>query len=123
MWLAWLFIALIAILEGHYLTRNSPGLNSFAKRFDLFAALMLVIPAIICAALRFWLSRFRNLWLALLPFLIGLFFAWQVELYGIFLFPQFYIVFQILSGVLFASYLPLFVRLRPVAPTNEPTKA
>ena len=123
MWLSWLFLALVAILESHYLTVNNPKINTFAKPFGLFAAVMFLIPALICGSLRFWISRIRNPWLALLPFFIGLFFAWQAEMFGIFLFPAYYIVFQILSGILFAAFFPLFVRLQPITPNHDPTKA
>jgi hypothetical protein len=112
MWLTWLFVALLANLMAHYLTKDISGLNSFSKPFGVFATSMCLIPVLICGSLRFWLSRIRNPWVALLPFLIGVFFAWQAGLYGIFLFPEFFMVFQILGGVLFVVYLPSFVRLR-----------
>ncbi len=62
--------------------------------------------------LRFWLSRIRNPWLALLPFVIGVLFAWDAGLIGIYVLPEFCIVFQVLSGVLFLLYHPLTVRLK-----------
>jgi hypothetical protein len=107
----------------HYLTKGISGLNSFSKPFDVFATGMCVIPVIICGGLRFWVSRIGNPWLALLPFLIGVFFSWQAGLYGIFLCPEFYIIFQILSAILFAIYLPPFVKLRPAPSNKEPTTA
>ena len=123
MWLTWLLVALLAVLMAHYLTKDIPRLNSFSKPFGLFPTGMCVIPVLICGGVRLWLFRMRNPWLALLPFLIGVFFAWQAGLYGIFLFPEFFKVFQILSHILFAVYLPFFVRLRPAAPNNEHTTA
>jgi hypothetical protein len=119
MWLAWSFAAFIAVLEAHFLTQGSSRLNGFSRPFDTFAIGMLVIPVLICGGFRFWLYRIRNPWLALLPFLVGLFFAWQPGLYGIFLFPEFCIVFQIMSAILFLVYLPPFVRMQP-AKTGAP---
>jgi hypothetical protein len=123
MWLAWLFVALLAVLMAHYLTKDIVRLNSFSKSFGVFATGMCVIPVLICGGLRFWLSRICNPWLALLPFSIGVFFAWQAGLYGIFLFPEFFMVFQVLGGLLLMAYLPLFVRLRPATSNNEPKTA
>jgi hypothetical protein len=123
MWLIWLFFALLATLMAHYLTKDISTLNSFSKPFGVYGAGMCVIPVLICGSLRLWLSRIRNPWLALLPFLIGVFFSWQAGLYGVYLLPEFYIVYQVLSVILFAVYLPLFVRLRPAPSNNEPTTA
>lgn len=111
MWLAWSFAAALAVLMANFLTRDIPMLNSFSRPFDVFATGMFLIPTFICGGLRFWLSRIRNPWLALLPFLGGVFFAWQAGLYGIFLLPEFCIMFQILSVILFLVYAPLFVRI------------
>jgi len=121
MWFTWLFVALLAVLMALYLTRG-PKLNTFSGRFDVFAAGMFLIPALVCGGFRFWLSRIRNSWLALLPFCGGLFFAWQAEIYGIFLLPEFYMIFQILSAVLFLLYLPVFVKLRELPPPLPTTK-
>lgn len=111
MWLAWLFAAFIAAMEAHYLTKNVSTLNSFSKPFGVFATGVCVIPVLFCVALRFWLSRFRNAWLALVPFLIGVFFAWDSSINGIFLFPEFFIVFQILSAILFLLFLPSLLKV------------
>jgi hypothetical protein len=121
MWLVWLFVALLAILMAHFNTKDISRLNSFSIHFGIFATGMCVIPIVICGGLRFWLSRIRNPWLALLPFSIGVFFAWQAGLYGIFLFPEFFVIFQILSLLLFVVYLPFFVRLRPRTSDKERT--
>ena len=123
MWVAWLFVALLAVLMAHFSTAGIPKLNSFARPFESFAAGMFLIPVMFCGSLRFWLFRVRNPWLALLPFLLGVFFAWQAGLYGVFLLPEFCIAFQILSVVLFLIYLPVFVRLRQSLPKLETTVA
>jgi hypothetical protein len=122
MWLTWLFVAVLTVFTAHFLTAGGPKLNSFSRPFDIFAIGMFLIPTLICGGLRFWLSRIRNPWLALLPFLVGVFFAWQAELYGIFLLPDFHVVFQTLSAVLFFVYLPVFVRLRQIPPPLPTTK-
>ncbi len=123
MWVAWLFVVQLAIFMAHFLTKGVPDLNSFSRPFDLFAAGMFLFPTFICGGLRFWLSRIRNPWLALLPFLVGVFFAWQAGLYGVFGLQEFCIVFQILSAVLFLLYLPLFVSVHRTPPPLPPTKA
>jgi hypothetical protein len=78
---------------------------------------MFGIPIVICAGLRFWIARMRNVWLMQIPFLVGLLFAYCAEMYGIFLVPQFLHWFQVLSATLLLLYLPLFVKFpRRVAP-------
>jgi hypothetical protein len=118
MWWAWIFTVAYTLLMAFFQTRGSPKINTFSKPFGVFAIGMMVIPVLICGGVRFWLWRMRNPWLALVPFFLGIFFAWQAGLYGIFLFPEFFIVFQILGGILLLSYLPLFVKFRPAK--NEP---
>jgi len=113
MWWAWIFTAALTLLMAIFLTKGVPKINTFSRPFDIFAAGMFIIPILFCGGLRFWLWRTRNPWLALLPFSIGIFFAWQAGLYGIFLFPEFFIVFQTLGGILLMSFFPLFVKLRP----------
>jgi hypothetical protein len=122
MWLAWWFAVTVAIMEAHYLIAPTPRLNSFSKPFGVFAIGMFFIPILFCGGLRFWLSRIRNPWLALVPFFGGVFFAWMAEMFGIFLFPEFCIAFQILSAVLFLVYLPFLVRperIPPPIPASE----
>lgn len=114
MWLMWLFFASFSVLMAYFLTAKSPKLNSFAGRTDLFTFGVAAIPILLCGGLRFWISRIRNPWLALLPYFGGILFAQQAGLYGIFLVPEFCILFQILSAVLFALFLPPLVRTRPV---------
>src|SRR5258706_11722096 len=106
-----------------FLTAGVSKLNPFNRPFDLFAAGMLLTPLLICGGLRFCLTRIRNRWLALLSFFVGVFFAWQAGLYGIFLLPEFCMIFQILSAVLCLAYLPVFVRLRQTPPPLSATKA
>ena len=113
MWLTWLFAVLLAILMPHYLTKNIPKLNVSSTSFGIYGIGMCVIPVLICGGFRLWLARMHNPWLALLPFFIGTFFAWQAGLYGIFLFPDCFVIFQILGWILLLVYLPLFVELRP----------
>ncbi len=120
MWLAWLFMILLAVLSGHYLTIHISRLNNFSRPFDVLATGMFLLPILICGVLRFWLSRIRNPWLALLPFLFGLYFAWQAGMYGIYILQDFCILYQILSGILLAIYLPLFIRF-PATPPPLPT--
>ena len=111
MWVAWLLCALTSVLMAIYLTRGLPKLNSFGRPFDVFAIGIFLFPLLLCGGLRLWVSCIRNPWLALLPYLIGVFFAWQAGCYGIFLLPEFLILFQILSASLFLAYLPIFVRV------------
>jgi len=116
-WLIWSFSAVLSALMAVYLTIGHVRNNSFAGPINIFTVGMFFIPIIICGALRFWVSRIRNTWLGLAPYILGVVFAQQAELYGIYLLPEFLIVFQILSAVLFLIYLPLFVK---PAPSNHP---
>src|SRR5687768_4041713 len=116
MWVVWVSTSLLAMLMAHYLTARIPTLNSFSRPVEVFASGMFLFPILVCGLLRFWLSRIRNPWLALLPFFFGVFFAWQAGLFGIFLLPEFCIVFQSLSVALFCAFLPLLVELRSSPP-------
>ena len=116
LWLAWVFAVYLVVLETHFLTANISRLNTFSKPFDAFPIGMVLMCVVAGGGLRFWLWRMRNPWLALIPFFGGLFFAWHASMLGIFLFPEFCRVFQILSGALFLAYLPLFVRRRESPP-------
>jgi hypothetical protein len=123
MWVVWLLAALWAILMAHFLTQGIRNLNAFSRPFETFAIGMFVIPLLVCGGMRFWLARLRNPWLALVPYLIGLLFAWQAGLYGIFLLPDFCIVYQILSAILMLAYFPLFVRVHEIPPPLPSAKA
>jgi len=119
MWAMWCLAALQAFFLAHFLIGHTSRLNSFSKPFGVFAISMFLIPLLVGAGLRFWLTRIGNSWLALLPFFGGLFFALQAEFFGIFLFPEFCVVFQILCGVLFLVYVPVFVRSDRILPASE----
>ena len=115
MWLAWGFFALLAVVGAIYLPVRMT--NSGTQLNPVFAISMFGIPIVICASLRFWIARMRNVWLMQIPYLVGLVFAYCAEMYGIFLVPQFLHWFQVLSATLLLLYLPLFVKfLRPAAP-------
>jgi|GEM_PF-6379353 len=120
MWWTWVAAASLSVLMACFLTKGAQKIDTFSRPFDVFAAGMFVIPVLICGGLRFWMWRMRNPWLALLPFSIGLFFAWQAGLYGIFLFPEFFIVFQTLGGILLLAYLPLFIKFQPAKNQSKP---
>jgi hypothetical protein len=112
MWLIWVVMGLLSLLMAHFLVPGAQRLNSLQPRNMIFAIGMLVIPIVICGGFRLWLSHCKNPWLALIPYFLGVFFAQQAGLYGIFLVPEFWLIFQILSAWLLLLYLPLFVKLR-----------
>lgn len=115
MWLAWTFFAVSAVATAHYCVRGI-GYNTFAVPSPVFAGGMLLIPNLICLGLRYWLMRIRRPWFVVLVFLAGIFLTYLVEQFGIFLFPGLLIVFQVLSGILFVIYWPLFVQVRQAPP-------
>jgi hypothetical protein len=117
MWLGWLFFVLTSIMQAIYLTGN-PKLNTSGRPFGIFAICMFLIPIMICGCLRFWVSRIRNPWFVLLPYFIGVIVAQLEGLFGVFLLPEFLILFQFLSAVLFLAYIPFFVRLTPSVQSN-----
>lgn len=112
MWLGWAVFLSSAMLMSKYSPTNISSLNTFGKPFGIFAIGMFAIPILICGGMRFWLAYIRNPWLALPPYMIGIFFAWQATCYGIYLLPEFLIVFQILSAVLFFFYIPNLIVLK-----------
>jgi len=116
MWVVWVSAGFIAILSAQYLTGDKSSLNAFSRPFDVYATGMFLFPVFICSGLRFWLSRIRNPALALLPFFLGMFFAWLTGFFGIFLLPDFCIVYQLLSAALLMVYLPLFIRPGAIPP-------
>ena len=97
MWVVWVSAGILAILSAQYLTGEKGNLNAFSRPFDVYATGMFLIPVFICGGLRFWLSWIRNPALALLPYFVGVFFAWTTGFFGIFLLPDFCIVYQLLS--------------------------
>jgi hypothetical protein len=110
MWIAWGVLALYAILIAKFLSTDPSRLNTFSTSFGVFPIAMILIPVLICGGTLFWVSRIRNRWLALFPYLIALVFASQAEMYGIFIFQEYLVVFQILSTLLFIVSCPLFVK-------------
>lgn len=123
MWIVWLILVLLALLMARFNTVDVSRLNTFARPLGVFVPGLFLIPIVLCGSLRFWLARIRHPWLALLPFLLGVFFAWQAGLYGLFLVPEFCVVFQFLSVVLFLLYLPVFVLLQRSPPKLGTTVA
>jgi hypothetical protein len=122
MWLAWWFGVAQAFFMAHYLTGGSHKLNTFARPLDAFVIAMFLIPLVIGGGLRLWMLWIRNPWLALLPFFGGILFAWLAELFGIFLFPEFWRVFQVLCAALFVAYLPFLAPLRQRPPPIPASK-
>jgi len=109
--LIWLSAVSLAILDGAFLTTDIRNLNSFQRPFETFAIGMFVIPILLCGGFRFWITRIRNPWLALIPYFFGVSFAWNTGNFGIYLLPEFCVVFQALSAALFLVYFPLFVKI------------
>src|SRR4051812_25761842 len=120
MWLGWFLFALMAIMTAVYNPAAHAKVNTFARPFDVFAAGMFLIPIIICGALRFWISRLRKVWRTQVPYFVGLLFAFCAGQYGIYLLPEFLIVFQTLSAALFLLYLPVFVEFPATVPPPLP---
>jgi len=119
MWLWWLFLALCAVLTAHFQTRGIARLNSFDRPVDLFVGGVFLVPILLGGGLRFWLAYVRHPWLALLLFFPGMYFPLQAAMSGYLLVPEFCLIFQMLSGVLFVAYLPLFVWLREAGPLSR----
>ena len=119
MWLVWGFSALSAMLTAHYLTIGVSLLNSFARPIGVYAIGMFLFPILICGLGRLWISRIRNPWLVLLPYSVGVFFALIAGLFGVYLLPEYCIVFQALSAVLFLVYFPKFVSPQGAAPASD----
>jgi hypothetical protein len=120
MWLIWFSAVAWGLLMAVYIAPHVPKLNSFARPFDIFPAGMFLIPILICGGLRFWLSRIRNPWLALLPYLVGAFFALQAEPFGMYLVPEYCVLFQVLGAALLLAYWPGFIRDGDLQPPAAP---
>lgn len=122
MWLLWAALATGSAILAHYLTAGITKLNTFDRPFDAVAITLVVFPVVVCGVLRFWLTRVQNPWFALVPFLIGMFFAQQAGFYGLFVMPEYCIVFQVLSGILIFLFVPFFIHLHSM-PAQEPPDA
>lgn len=120
MWIGWAGAVLVAVLCAVYLPVATRPTTSVTNHFGIFPAGLLLFSLMVGGGLRFWLSRIRSYWLKLIPYFIGLFFAYQAGLYGTFLIPEFFTVFRILSAVLYLLYFPLFVRLPRSGPPPLP---
>jgi hypothetical protein len=120
LWVAWCGTAFLTLLMSIMLSKGITKLNTFSVPFDLFPIGMMCIPTLICGSLRFWIAHIRNPWLALLPYLLGVFFVMQTALYGVFLVPEFCVVYQALSVALWLLYVPVFTRLAPAIPPALP---
>ena len=77
----------------------------------------------ICGVLRYWVPRIRSPWLALIPYLLGVFVAQQAGLYGAFFGFEIFIVFQIVSTALLLIYLPSFLKGAAPAAVGPMAKA
>ena len=120
LWLGWSFLALGAILGAIYLPGHSGRINTFEGQFGLYPAGMFLFPIIVCGGFRYWTSRIENIWLKQLPYFAGVFNAYLAQMFGIYLFPEFLLLFQILCAVLYLVYLLLFVKFPRVGPPPLP---
>ena len=89
---------------------------AFVHLQEPFEVGMLLFAIVSAGGCRFWLSRMRHPGWSLLPYLLGIFFAYLTPMYGIFLFRQLPLIFFVLGAVLFCLYFPIFVHLRPTPP-------
>src|SRR3954467_14861148 len=106
----WILAVWVGVMMAYFLTRGAHGLNSFARPWGLVDTGALSIPVLICGGLRLWLHWLRHPWAVLVVYSIGLFFALDESLQGIYLAPDWCLVFQAASAVLFALYFPWLVR-------------
>jgi hypothetical protein len=112
MWILWVFWSLMAVLGAKFLPMNVAKLNSFSRPFfEVFNLGLLFFAIVLCGGFRFWLARIRNSWIALIPFFLGMLFAYNTGNYGVYLVPEFCLFYQVLCGIFFAVYLPLFINL------------
>jgi len=111
MWIGWAFLLGACVMFSVFLTSANGQVNSFARPFDTFSAGMLIGPFALWMALRFALiPRLRNPWVQLILYAIGAFFSSQIMVYGIFLVPEYQIVFFALCGIAMLCYIPHWVR-------------
>ncbi len=109
MWILWILFVFYGIMVSVFLAGGKEDTNSFDIRLDALAVGVLSIPVVICGGMRFWISKIQNEWLALGPYVVGLAFAEQSLMYGVFLYDRILIVFQLLSAGLLLMFLPAFV--------------
>lgn len=113
LWIVWVFWAGAAILVPRDVSAYDPGLNTFPWPVDPFAASLFLISILTCAGMRFFLVKTHSPWLVQMPFFVGMFLVFGVGTLGLDDFQEYCLAFQVLSGIFFAIYLPLFIRLEP----------
>ena len=121
----WILAILLTLMTAFFLTQGIRGLNSFARPWGIFETGVLCIPILISGGLRLWLHWLRHPWAVLIAYSVGLFFAFDEAMQGIFLSAEWCLVFQIVSAILFALYFPWLIRVgkrepEPGVPSTAP---
>ncbi len=116
MLLAWTFVALTTVLEVHYCTGSDPRVNSFSRPLDALVISLFLVAILTCGGCRFWLSRMRRPGWALIPYFLGLVFSWFTAMYGVFVLPEFALLFEGMGAVSLFFYFPVLVRLASSPP-------
>jgi hypothetical protein len=110
MWIGWAFLIMGCIMFSIFLPANNETTNSFSRPLGVFELGMMIAPVGSWMAWRFGLlPRIRNPWIQMVLFGIGVFFSQQIMLYGIFLVPEYQVVFYGLCAASMLAYLPLWI--------------
>lgn len=118
MWLGWWLSAMSFALNQRFLVKLSPHTNTFSP-IDLMVVTLVLLSILACLGLHWGIRRIRNIWLALPLFGLGLVLGIFTEGFGFFLREEFLLAFEILGGLILLSFLPVFVRNRPVGVAFE----
>jgi hypothetical protein len=105
---AWSLAVFTTTLETYYCMPRER--KSLQQPSVVFIASMFLVAILTSGGCRYWLSRMRDTGWALIPFLLGLIFTWFTAMYGVFVLPEFLVLFQVMALAFFVLYFPAFVR-------------
>ena len=127
LWLIWLYLAAnaawIAYSIGVVRPKWAPMVATSDQDFAFFVIILYLIPTLVSLALRFWVSRIRDSWWILIPYVFGVFIAFTIAIRNSFLPGGWRMLSPVLSAFLFLLYLPFFFRTaRGVPPQSAKPK-
>lgn len=114
MWFIWIAMTMGAVMLSIFLTMDDARINAYDRDLGAFELSLMIIPFGICMAYRFLLlPKIKNLLVFSALYVIGVFIAQHILLYGMFSIKEYKMVFDILCGIAMLAYLPCWVKPQP----------
>ena len=105
-WMLWLMFVSGTAFFVIFLKSAPERTNTFALSGALIPVCAALVIVLGCGVFRYSLGRIRSPWLALISYGFGVIFCQLVLMMGVFLAPEFLILFQGLCVAFFIAYLP-----------------